>query len=236
MLRSFKIYEDSIDKISEDSKLLINTINAHCYNLAKRDKVYHQALLASNVLLPDGISIVWAIRLLTGRKIKKIAGADLFFYELTRLEKKSGKCFFLGSTEATLQKINEKIKQQYPNITVKTFSPPFKDQFLESENLEMLEAINDFQPDVLMVGMTAPKQEKWAYQNFPKLEVGHICCIGAVFDFYAGTIRRAPRWMIKIGLEWFYRLIKEPRRMWQRYLIGNILFSVSLLQERFKNL
>ena len=96
----------------------------------------------------------------------------------------------------------------------------------------MLEAINTFQPDVLKIGMTAPKQEKWSFQHYGQLNVGHICCIGAVFDFYAGTIKRAPKWMIKMGLEWFYRLIKEPRRMWQRYLIGNFIFIYHIINEK----
>ena len=96
----------------------------------------------------------------------------------------------------------------------------------------MVEQVNDKIPDVLFVGMTAPKQEKWAYQNFDKLNVGHICCIGAVFDFYAGTSKRAPKWMIEIGLEWFYRLLSNPRRMWRRYLIGNVQFIATIIREK----
>jgi N-acetylglucosaminyldiphosphoundecaprenol N-acetyl-beta-D-mannosaminyltransferase len=81
--------------------------------------------------------------------------------------------------------------------------------------------------------MTAPKQEKWCAANFEKLNVKHACCIGAVFDFYAGSIKRAPNWMIQLGLEWFYRLIKEPRRMWKRYLIGNLRFVWYILLEKW---
>ncbi|MFA6912412.1 MAG: WecB/TagA/CpsF family glycosyltransferase, partial [Proteiniphilum sp.] len=94
--------------------------------------------------------------------------------------------------------------------------------------------VNKVEPDVLFVGMTAPKQEKWTYEYFDQLRAGHICCIGAVFDFYAGTVKRAPKWMIQIGLEWFYRLIREPRRMWRRYLIGNTLFVIGILKEKFR--
>ena len=96
----------------------------------------------------------------------------------------------------------------------------------------MIEAVNAVSPDVLFVGMTAPKQEKWVYMNIDKLQVGHVCSIGAVFDFYAGTIKRAPNWMIRIGLEWFYRFIKEPRRMWRRYLLGNIIFIWLIFREK----
>jgi N-acetylglucosaminyldiphosphoundecaprenol N-acetyl-beta-D-mannosaminyltransferase len=214
-------------------KLQINTINAHCYNISQTDEYYHEALLKSHVLIPDGISIVWAVKWLTGQKIKKIAGADLFFYELKRLNLIDGKCFFLGSSHETLNKIKERLKKDYPKIKVQAYSPPYKSKFSEEENLQMIESINSFQPDVLMIGMTAPKQEKWAYQHYNDLQVGHICCIGAVFDFYAGTVNRAPQWMIKSGLEWFYRLIKEPRRMWRRYLAGNILFIWHVIKEKW---
>jgi N-acetylglucosaminyldiphosphoundecaprenol N-acetyl-beta-D-mannosaminyltransferase len=234
MLQSFHIFDKPINKLSNQSRLLITTINAHCYNMTRLDIFYQEALLNSDVLIPDGISVVWAIRWLTGQRLKKIAGADLFFYELKRLQQIRGKCFFLGSTESTLYQIKERIAREYPDISVRTYSPPYKPEFSEQDNLAMLNAINEFQPDVLMVGMTAPKQEKWAYQHFNQLNTGHICCIGAVFDFYAGTINRAPAWMIKIGLEWFYRLMKEPRRMWHRYLVGNIRFIGYIIQEKLK--
>ena len=96
----------------------------------------------------------------------------------------------------------------------------------------MIDAVNRVEPDVLFIGMTAPKQEKWAFKYYQMLNAGHICCIGAVFDFYAGTVKRAPEWMISLGMEWFYRLIREPRRMWRRYLIGNIKFIGYILREK----
>jgi len=232
MLKDFNIYDLSILSLPPTKKRLISTINAHSYNLAKKDSCFKEALLHSDVLIPDGVGIVWAVKRLIGKKIKKIAGADLFFYQMRRLEKIGGKCFFLGSTEETLSKIQKRARKEFPNVTLKTFSPPFSSVFLEEENQEILEKINTFKPDVLFVGMTAPKQEKWAYTHFGSLEVGHVCSIGAVFDFYAGTIRRAPRWMINAGLEWMYRLIKEPKRMWKRYLLGNLIFIMGILKEK----
>jgi len=234
MLRDYTIYNHPLSAITK-YKALITTINAHCYNISKNDKFYQEALLKSDILIPDGISIVWAIRWLTGQKIQKIAGADLFFFELKRLQKLGGKCFFLGSTDTTLHKIKERIAQEYPEIKVEFYSPPYKAEFTTEDSNDMLDAINNFQPDALMIGMTAPKQEKWAYQNYNQIQAGHICCIGAVFDFYAGTVNRAPRWIIKLGLEWFYRLIKEPTRMWRRYLIGNMLFIWSIIKEKIKD-
>lgn len=233
MLQNYSIFNDSLSDIKK-SKALISTINAHCYNISQTDKLYQQALLGSDILIPDGISVVWAMKWLTGRKYIKIAGIDLFFYELNRLQQTGGKCFFLGSTIKTLKQIEYKIANEFPNIQVKTYSPPYKPEFTTEDNDIILDTINAFQPDVLMVGMTAPKQEKWSYQHFNQLNVGHICCIGAVFDFYSGTINRAPKWMINMGLEWFYRFLKEPRRLWRRYLIGNTSFIVSVFNEKLK--
>lgn len=233
MIISFKIYNRPIHELSNRTHILINTLNAHCYNMTLLDELYKESLLHCDILLPDGIGVVWAIKLLTGQKIQKIAGADLFIYEMKRLQQSGGKCFFLGSKLDTLSKIERRVVKEYPQVKVQTYSPPYRSEFSLDENLAMLEAINKFQPDVLMIGMTAPKQEKWAYQHYTQLKVGHICCIGAVFDFYAGTINRAPQWMIDLYLEWLYRLVKEPRRMWHRYLIGNGKFIWAIVKEKW---
>ena len=236
MIRTYHLYSNNLTELPQTQKLLITTLNAHCYNVTRKDSFYREALQKSDILIPDGISIVWAARWLQHERIKKIAGADLFFYELNRLEQSNGKCFFLGSSEENKKKITARITREFPNIQIQTYSPPFKSEFSPEDNKAMLATINSFQPDVLMVGMTAPKQEKWAYQHFNKLQVGHICCIGAVFDFYAGTVQRAPGWMISLGMEWLYRLIKEPRRMWRRYLIGNFKFIGYMVEEKIATL
>ncbi|MGM0407486.1 MAG: WecB/TagA/CpsF family glycosyltransferase [Bacteroidota bacterium] len=232
MFKDFILFDQQLNTLNS-GKLLISTLNAHCYNMTISDSYYRESLLKSDVLLPDGISVVWAAKWLTGQRLTKISGSDLFYYEMERQQKRGGTVFFLGSTEETLSKITSRAKKEFPNLQVKTYSPPYKTKFSEEDNFEIYKVINTVKPDVLFIGMTAPKQEKWAYQNYKSLCAGHICCIGAVFDFYAGTIRRAPKWMIKIGMEWLYRLIKEPRRMWRRYLIGNILFISSIIHEKY---
>lgn len=230
-LSSFKLYKMPLDRLSRCHKILISTINAHSYNIAREDNSFKKALKKSNILLPDGISIVHAIRWLTGNKLNKIAGNDLFIWEMERMNKTAGKVFFLGSSEKTLSLIRERASLEYPNIQIRTYSPPYKTTFTDQENQAMTEAVNNFSPDVLFIGMTAPKQEKWAITHFHNLNTLHICCIGAVFDFYAGTVKRAPEWMINVGFEWLFRLFKEPRRMWRRYLIGNTKFSYSVIRE-----
>lgn len=232
-LQSLTLLKHQADlSLLPEGKLLINTINAHSYNTARKDPLFQEALTKGDVLLPDGASMVLAMKWLKGETIERIAGWDLFCFEMNKLNKKGGVCFFLGSSEKTLQLIKERAAKEYPNIHVITYSPPYKAEFTEEENHAMVEAVNRANPDLLWIGMTAPKQEKWAYAHLHALDVHcHIGTIGAVFDFFAGTVRRAPLWWQLHGLEWLYRLLKEPRRMWRRYVIGNTLFIWYMLRK-----
>ena len=230
-LKNTTVYHKALSELPA-GKLLINTINAHSYNMAQKDTAFTAALQESEILLPDGVSIVFAKKLLNNIKINKIAGADLFAYEMERLNKNGGKCFFLGSSENTLLKIKKRAATDYPNVIITTYSPPFKPEFTATDNSTMLGKINEVKPDVLFIGMTAPKQEKWAATHFDAIQAEHIGCIGAVFDFYAGTVKRAPKWIINMGLEWLYRFLSEPLRLWRRYLLGNITFVILIISEK----
>ena len=215
-----------------EGKLLINTINAHSYNMAKKDALYAEALAKGDVLIPDGVSIVKAIKLLKGIKMQRIAGWDLFVFEMNKLNIRSGVCFFLGSSNNVLNVIRERAAVDYPRVRIEAYSPPYKPVFSEEDSNAMIEAVNAVNPDLLWIGMTAPKQEKWIYTHWDKLNINcHVGAIGAVFDFYAGTVKRAPEKWQKAGFEWLYRLIKEPRRLWKRYLIGNALFVNYIVRE-----
>lgn len=227
-----KLLNQSVPEESEQ-KLLISTMNAYSFCILQKDVTFQKAILDSHLVLSDGISIVWALRFLTGQRLKKIAGADLFEWEMKRLQKIKGSCFFLGSSGNTLEKICVRAKRKYPDVTTRCYSPPFKPHFTEEDNAAMLGAINSFCPDVLFLGMTAPKQEKWGAINFDRINARHICCIGAVFDFFALTKKRAPDWVIKIGMEWFYRFLSEPRRNFRRYFFGNPYFVGLILREKF---
>jgi len=217
-------------------KIMINTINAYSYNIAKKNKLFEEALIKSDILLPDGVSIVMACKWLKAKyqPKKRITGWDLFTFEMKRLNEKGGKCLFMGSNEKVLELIKKRAKNEYPNIILETYSPPFKDNFNEEENNMMINTINQVNPDLLWIGMTAPKQESWLYSNWNKLNIHcHTGTIGAVFDFYAGTISRAPISWQNHSLEWLFRLLKEPHRMWKRYIIGNPLFIYNIIKEKF---
>lgn len=224
-----------------EGKLLINTINAHSYNTAQKDVVFAEALTNGDVLIPDGASIVKACRWIKAKSQPKerIAGWDLFVHEMERVNKENEgakkKVMFLGSSNNVLALIKARAEKDYPNIEVITFSPPYKPVFSDEDNRMMIEPINNTKPDLLWIGMTAPKQEKWAYAHWNELNINcHAGTIGAVFDFYAGTIQRAPMWWQEHSLEWLYRLLKEPKRMWRRYLIGNILFLWNIFTKEYR--
>ena len=210
-----------------EGKLLINTINAHSYNTARKDSLFAEALMNGDVLIPDGVSIVKACKWIKAKSQPKerIAGWDLFSFEMEKLEKKGGTVMFMGSSQKVLDLIVKRAAEVYPYLKVVTYSPPYKPEFSDEDNKAIIDAINAANPDLLWIGMTAPKQEKWTYSHWKELDIHcHVGTIGAVFDFFAGTVKRAPMWWQRHGLEWLYRLLKEPKRMWRRYIIGNALF------------
>lgn len=257
-----------------EGKLLINTINAHSYNTARKDELFAEALTNGDVLIPDGVSIVKACRWIKAKSLPKerIAGWDLFEFEMNKLEEcgcgvNGEECgmnnfsldnsqsasadhsqlkfqnskfrerpltvMFMGSSQKVLDLIVKRAAEVYPHLKIVTYSPPYKPDFSEEDNKAIVEAINAADPDLLWIGMTAPKQEKWTYSHWNELNIHcHVGTIGAVFDFFAGTVERAPIWWQRHGLEWLYRLLKEPKRMWRRYIIGNTLFLWNMLKEK----
>ena len=217
-----------------DGKLLINTINAHSFNTAKKDKLFAEALTNGDALIPDGVSIVKACKWIKAKSQPKerIAGWDLFEFEMGKLEKTGGTVMFMGSSQKVLDLIVKRAAVDYPYLKVVTYSPPYKPEFTDEDNKAIIDAINTADPDLLWIGMTAPKQEKWTYSHWNELDIHcHVGTIGAVFDFFAGTVERAPMWWQEHGLEWLYRLLKEPKRMWRRYIIGNVLFLWNMTKE-----
>lgn len=221
-----------------EGKLLINTINAHSYNTAQKDALFAEALAKGDVLIPDGASIVKACRWIGAKSQprERVAGWDLFEFEMDQLNRKAGgrkRVMFMGSSEQVLVRIRERAAEVYPNLEVVTYSPPYKPEFDEKDNQQIIKAIHAADPDLLWIGMTAPKQEKWTYAHWKELNIHcHVGTVGAVFDFFAGTYQRAPQWWQEHSLEWLYRLLKEPRRMWRRYVLGNPLFLWNVLKER----
>lgn len=235
MLLGYNVYRDLLQNIKLNEVKVINTINPHSYCIAKKDTEFMQALKECDVLLPDGIGIVWADKVLNGQRINKIAGYDLFLFLMDYLNKNSGRCFFLGASKETLSKIESKISIEYPDIKVKSYSPPYKASFTQQDTLQMCNQVNSFEPDVLFVGMTAPKQEKWVHQNKNQIQAKTICSIGAVFDFYAGNVKRSSQLWISLGLEWLPRFLKEPKRLARRNLVSTPSFIIEVIMAKLKS-
>ena len=245
-LKSLEIFGSKAELASlPEGKLLINTINAHSYNTARKDSLFAEALTNGDVLLPDGVSIAKACKWIKAKSLPKerIAGWDLFVFEMEKLERESEELrtkseeskivMFMGSSQKVLDLIVKRAAEVYPHLKVVTYSPPYKTEFSDEDNKAIIDAIHAANPDLLWIGMTAPKQEKWTYSHWKELNIHcHVGSIGAVFDFFAGTMKRAPMWWQEHGLEWLYRLLKEPKRMWRRYIIGNTLFLWNMVKEK----
>lgn len=236
-LLGYQIYAgrlEDYDFTDKKRNIIVNTINAYSYVITKQDNDFKRALQNSDILLPDGFPIVFASKFLYGIKIKKIAGEDIFKFLMHNANSKSLKVFFLGSSIETLEKIKSKSTLDYPNVTIGYYSPPYKSVFNSKDNEFMTNVINVFQPDILFIGMTAPKQEKWVQQNKNLINSQIICSIGAVFDFYAGTNKRPSKFWVDLRLEWFIRLLKEPKRLWKRYLLYSPLFFIDVVRAKIK--
>ena len=212
--------------------------NPHSLVIASKDRLFREALKNAHVLLPDGTGIVLACYLLGLNLREKVAGTD-FFLALSKsaAEQKGLKYFFLGSTNQVLNLITKRMKRDFPYIDVcGTYSPPFKEVFTGEDTEKMIDAVNSANPEVLWVGMTAPKQEKWIYTNRSKLNVSFSAAIGAVFDFYAETQKRSSELWVKAGLEWLPRFLREPKRLWRRNLRSMPIFIGWMLKAKVRKI
>lgn len=232
MTDALKLIEEFI---SDDKKHQICVPNVWTTVLAQKDAAFRNIYRSSSLSVPDGLPLVWVSRLY-GKPIReRVTGTDLFLQCAGIAAQKGYTFFFLGSTENTLGAMTAKLEQQYPALNIAgSYSPPFSEEFHEGENDKIIEIVNRAKPDMLWVGLTAPKQEKWIHKNLERLDVQIAIGIGAAFDFLSGRVRRAPLWMQKIGLEWFDRVLQEPKRLWKRYLYGNSLFVWLVIREFFR--
>jgi len=204
--------------------------NPHSLVEAQRHEDVLAALQRTSLVVADGVGVSLIANLLKIDVGPRITGAEYFFAIMRGLEERGGgRVFFFGSSEQVLELIAGRFSSDFPSITLcGVLSPPYR-SWSPEENDEMIARINETMPDVCWVGMTAPKQELWVDANLSALNARIIGSIGAVFDFYAGTYPRAPDWMCHAGLEWLYRLIREPRRMWRRTFISAPRFLHSIL-------
>jgi N-acetylglucosaminyldiphosphoundecaprenol N-acetyl-beta-D-mannosaminyltransferase len=208
--------------------------NPHSFQVARHDQRFARAIREADLVVPDGAGIVLASRLLGGAIRARVTGTDLFAGVSARLDAEGGRsCFFLGSTRENLEHLRRRMAETYPRIRIAgCHAPPFKPAFDAEDGARMLRAVNAARPDVLWVGMTAPKQEVWIAENRARLQVKFAGAVGAVFDFYIGRIKRSPPFFLEHGLEWLPRLLQEPRRLWRRMFVSAPLFMWHVVQAR----
>lgn len=224
----------NIGHVGLDRCVWLACINPHSYVVSLDDEQFELALRDANWLVPDGIGIVLASLLLKGSIQERVTGSDIFLGLNQYMNAERGmSVFFLGSTEETLELIRQRMKLDYPHIRiVGTYSPPFKQNYSPAELEDMISAINAVEPDVLWVGLTAPKQEKWIYANRNRLNVRFVGAVGAVFDFYARRVQRSPLFFQRVGLEWLPRLVQQPTRLWRRMFLSAPIFLWHVFKAR----
>jgi len=199
------------------------------------DKEFRDVYQQADLILPDGMPLIWASKILGSPLIEKVSGSDLFVKLCERASEGGFRLFFLGGNPGDAKKAKEVLMRKYPLLKiVGVYCPPFGFERDECENSNIEQIIRKAEPDILFVGLGAPKQEKWIHAHYRAIGVPVSIGIGISFSYVAGAIRRAPLWMQKIGLEWFWRLLMEPKRLWKRYLVDDIKFFNLVLKQKFR--
>lgn len=221
---------DEIEKLirKEDSSYVVTPNAAHIV-LVQKDKEFKGVYNYASLVLSDSIPLIWAAKILGFPLKERITGTDLLFSLSNLSSQNNYKIFLLGARKQIIEKATENLRRKFLNLQiVGSCNGYFND------DKKIIEKINKVQPDVLFIGMGFPKQEKWIHKYINQLDIKVAICIGGVFDVIAGKTKRAPKWMQKCGLEWFFRLCQEPGRLWRRYLIGNTIFLYLVLKEFLK--
>jgi N-acetylglucosaminyldiphosphoundecaprenol N-acetyl-beta-D-mannosaminyltransferase len=219
-----------LTRIKQSSYICIS--NVHMLMEAYKDRAFNQILNDADIATPDGMPLAKAIKLLYGKDQDRVAGMDLIPDLMRVSEEQTLSIFLYGSTEEVLDRIVSKAKIEFPSLTLTVFSPPFL-ELSASEKEDIIEKINSTNPDFVFVALGCPKQEKWMAEHKGKI---NSCMIGlgGAFEVYAGVKERAPKWMQDNSLEWLYRLMQDPKRLWKRYFVTNTLFIMLFFKQLIK--
>lgn len=206
--------------------------NAQLVTLAEKNEAFAAAMQAADLAVPDGISVVMASRVLRAPIPERVPGGDLMDRLCAEATRYGFRVFLLGGLPGAAMMAAYNLRLRYPGLKIcGTWCPPLGFERNPVEVQRVRDEVNAAAPDLLCVAFGAPKQEIWMQENRDKLRVGAILPVGGAFDTTAGLRRRAPEWMQRIHLEWFFRLTMEPRRLWHRYLIGNTEFILLVLRQ-----
>lgn len=222
---SYEKFVEEIFNLAENKESSYVCIsNVHMAIEAYQNTDFCRIVNKSDMATPDGMPLAKSIKYIHGINQDRVAGMDLTIDLMKEAEKKEASIFIYGSTDETLKLFEKKVKKDYPNLKLKTFSPPFK-TLSDQEKSDHIQMINEFNPTFVFVALGCPKQEKWMAEHKDKINSCMIGLGGAI-EVYAEVKDRAPQWMQDNSLEWLYRLIQDPKRLWKRYLVTNSLFLV----------
>jgi N-acetylglucosaminyldiphosphoundecaprenol N-acetyl-beta-D-mannosaminyltransferase len=196
-----------------------------------RDEEFQHIYRQADLVLADGMPVVWLSRLTGETKItERVAGSDLFWELAKASDAHQLRLFLLGGYEGSAELAKKAVLEKYPNAQIcGLYCPPHKTFATTEEQNKIRAMICEAKPDILFVGLGAPKQEKWIYENRTKLDVPVSIGVGGTFEMAGGVVKRAPEWMGRMGIEWTYRLLQDPRRLWKRYIIDDLPFLVKTL-------
>jgi N-acetylglucosaminyldiphosphoundecaprenol N-acetyl-beta-D-mannosaminyltransferase len=227
LLRAVSILEEWI---ASGTKQYVCVTGVHGVMESQRDQELRRIHNEAALVTPDGMPLVWISRLKGHRGVGRVYGPDLMLAFCEASEKKRYRHFFYGGGDGVAERLASRLKERFPGLAIAgILCPPFRPLEPDEDN-ETVGYINQTRPDIVWVGLSTPKQERWMRAHVGRLSAPVLVGVGAAFDFNAGLKPQAPRWMQRAGLEWFFRLVKEPRRLWRRYLFNNppFVFLVGL--------
>ena len=229
-----EVVEITLDRaLNGTSPAYIVTPNAQHINNLQSDSLFRKIYRQAFLVVPDGMSILWAAKFLKTPLRGKVSGSNLFEKLCERGASKPLKIFLLGGRPQAADRAAKILERRYPGLKIAgTYCPPYGFENEPSEINLINHRIASAAPHILFVGLGSPKQEKWVYANYQKLKVPVSIGIGVSFEFTAGMVKRAPVWMQENGFEWLFRLLVEPKRLWRRYIIGNPQFIFLVLRQK----
>ena len=226
------------DTIKYIEKSIINkeciqhvVINAGKINLMQKDKELTKIINECPLINADGQSIVWASKFLGNKLPERVAGIDIFINLIKLASEKGYKPYFFGAKDEVVKKVVKTFKETYPNLNIAGYRNGY---FTDEESEVIAKDIRDSGADMLFVAFSSPKKEYWIKENMEIMKIPFAMGVGGSFDVIAGKTKRAPKWMQKYGLEWFFRFIQEPKRMFRRYIIGNLKFTFLVLKNKLR--
>lgn len=221
--------------INKQSKIYICVCAVHLIMEAQKNNNLLSGLQHAEIVTPDGMPLVWISRLYGNKNTSRVYGPDLTLMICKLAQNFNYKVFLLGGAIGQSQQLTKKLQIKFPGIKILGAQNTPIRPIPKKLNEQIIKRINELEPDIVFVGLGCPNQELWMIENRKKISAPILIGVGAAFDFITGNVKQAPKWIQNAGLEWLYRLIQEPKRLWKRYLIFNTIFILKVSKQIFKD-